>query len=89
MAKDLTAGQLAEAYKSLTLIGQNLRGCVLNGKLLMEVDLDVELGLSSTQQTFLKCNSGGPKHVIGFPPDVKINVTMTRKNPDYVKPPKA
>jgi hypothetical protein len=88
MAKDLTASQLADAYKGMSLIGENVKGIVVAGKLLLEIDTEVELGLSSTEITYLKANTGGPKHVIGLPADQKISVLMTRKNPAYVKPPK-
>ena len=88
MAKELTEAQLTKGYSSMSLIGENLKGIVVAGKLLMEIDLDTELGLSSTGATFLKANSGGPKSIIGLPSDIKVNLTMMRKNPDYVKPPK-
>lgn len=86
---ELTDAQIIKAYRDMSLIGQNLKGVVVGKKFLMEIDLDVELGLSSTGATFLKSNSGGPIIVQGFPAGVKANVTMTRKNPDYIKPPKA
>jgi len=88
MAKDLTPTQLAEAYKAMSLIGENVKGILVAGKLLLEIDTEVEIGLSSTEVTYLKANTGGPKHVIGLPADQKISVLMTRKNHSFVKPPK-
>jgi hypothetical protein len=89
MAKDLTATQYSEAHGLMRLVGENIRACKVGGKVLIEIDPDVDLGPSQTGKQILKSNSGGQVHWDGIlPAGVKVALLQVRKNPDYKPPPK-
>lgn len=69
-------------------VGDNIQAVIVGFKLVLVIDIDENLGISSSGKTIGVASTGGITKVSGTE-GLKLNLYLGRRNPEYVQQPNA